>query len=208
MELDDKKRSFDGVVACIRDEGDKVRLIFDDVESNTQENPISWRFHTFFTWTTFDKKKVLESELTSEQYADIGFNLMARLAAIYTTSNENQVFTPDPQLTTEDEVEVAKLSESQVQMIDTALLSNTTERWRKVAMVVAMTMNSMPDTLDDIPDIYYGQRVRKFVRDGVLESQGNLASMRFAEVRLRTQTDEQDGECESRQRESRGEVSP
>jgi hypothetical protein len=186
MELDDKKRALDGVVACLRDEGDKVRLIFDDVESDTQENPISWHFHTFFTWTTFDKEKVLESELTNEQYADIGFNLMARLAAIYRTSKGNEVFTIDPSLTIEDEAEVAKLSESQVQMIDSALLSNTTERWRKVAMVVALTMSAMPESLDGIPDIYYGQRVRKLVSDGVLESQGDLASMRFAEVRLRT----------------------
>jgi len=91
----------------------------------------------------------------------------------------------DPPLTSEDEAEIAKLSELQVEMIDNALLSNISDRWRKVAMVVALTMSSMPETFDDIPDLYYAERVRKFVSDGVLKSQGNLASMRFAEVRLK-----------------------
>jgi len=57
MEMDDRKRAADGVVACIRDEGDELRLIFDDVESETREN----------------------------RYQEIGFNLMARLGAIYKT---------------------------------------------------------------------------------------------------------------------------
>ena len=87
MEMDDRKRAADGVVACIRDEGDKLRLIFDDVESKTLENPISWDFHTFYTWNTYDKEKFLESELTDEQYQEIGFNLMARLGAIYKAKN-------------------------------------------------------------------------------------------------------------------------
>ena len=83
--MDDRKRATDGVVACIRDEGDKLRLIFDDVESETEENPISWAFRTFYTWNTYEKVKVLESDLTDEQYQEIGFNLMARLGANYKT---------------------------------------------------------------------------------------------------------------------------
>jgi hypothetical protein len=90
MELDDRKRATDGVVACIRDEGDKFRLIFDDVESKSQENPTSWDFRTFFTWNMYDKDGILESELTDEQYQDIGFNLMARLAAIYKTKKRHE----------------------------------------------------------------------------------------------------------------------
>jgi len=90
MEMDDKKRATDGVVACIRDEGDKLRLIFDDVESENAVNPISWSFHTFYTWNTYEKEKVLESELTDEQYQEIGFNLMARLGAIYKTTRRRE----------------------------------------------------------------------------------------------------------------------
>jgi hypothetical protein len=90
MEMDDRKRAADGVVACIRDEGDKIRLIFDDVESKTEENPISWDFHTFYTWNTYVKEKALGSELTDEQYQEIGFNLMARLVAIHKTKREHE----------------------------------------------------------------------------------------------------------------------
>jgi len=90
MEMDDKKRASDGVVACIRDEGDKVRLIFDDVESRIHENPISWDFRTFFTWNTYDKEKFFEAELSDEQYQDIGFTLIARLAAIYKVRKKHE----------------------------------------------------------------------------------------------------------------------
>jgi len=36
-----------------------------------------------------EKEMILESELTDEQYQEIGFNLMARLGAIYKT-NKNK----------------------------------------------------------------------------------------------------------------------
>ena len=88
--MDDRKRAKDGVVACIRDEGDKLRLISDDVESEIELNPISWDFRTFYTWNTYEKEKVLESELTDEQHQEIGFNLMARLSAIYKTKKRIQ----------------------------------------------------------------------------------------------------------------------
>jgi hypothetical protein len=85
MELDDKKRSKDGVVACIRDEGHELRLIFDDVESENDINPISWNFRLFYTWHTYNKENLLECNLTDDQYRDIGLALMARLRAIYLT---------------------------------------------------------------------------------------------------------------------------
>jgi hypothetical protein len=82
---------------------------------------------------------------------------------------------------------VAKLSAEEVAAIDNALLAQIGDRWRKVAMVVAMVMSS-----DEagrrlrIPDIYYATRVREFARAGLIESQGNLRRMRFSEVRRRT----------------------
>jgi hypothetical protein len=85
MEMDYQKRATGGDVTCIRVEGDKLRLIFDDVASETEENPTSWDFGTNYTWNTYETEKVLESRLTDEQYQEIGFNLMARLGAIYKT---------------------------------------------------------------------------------------------------------------------------
>lgn len=86
MNVDDKKRTKDGVVACLRVEDKEARLIFDDVESDETTNPISWSYRAFFTWNTYELEKVLKSDLTDEQYQEIGFNLMARLGAIHKTS--------------------------------------------------------------------------------------------------------------------------
>src|SRR5688572_20843366 len=96
--------------------------------------------------------------------------------------------TPDPPLTSEEEQRVKQLSEYEIDEIDSALLSNTRLHWQKVAMVVALTMKSCEGRIPPIPDLFYGQRVRRLVETGVLESQGNLASMRFSEVRLSRHT--------------------
>lgn len=92
--------------------------------------------------------------------------------------------TPDPPLTPEQQAKLAQLTEAEIQAIDEALLSNAHYRWRKVAMVVGLTMSNLPNRVPGIPDLFYAQRVRKLVQDSRLESQGNLAYMRFSEVRL------------------------
>lgn len=91
----------------------------------------------------------------------------------------------DGPLTPEEEAMVARLSESEIREIDEALVAHAMRHWRKVAMVVGTTMSSLPNRVPGIPDVFYAMRVRKLVEDGVLESQGNLARMRFSEVRLR-----------------------
>jgi len=93
---------------------------------------------------------------------------------------------PDPPLTPEEQARVAQLSEGELQSIDDALLANATRRWRKVAMVVGMTMMHDRNPAPGIPDIFFAQRVRRLVERGLLESQGNLEFMRFSEVRLPT----------------------
>lgn len=87
---------------------------------------------------------------------------------------------------TPDQIElVEQLSSEEIQAIDSALLANCCDRWRKVARVVGTTMKELPSRVEGIPDIYYSQRVRKLVEAGLLESQGNLSSMRYSEVRRR-----------------------
>lgn len=91
---------------------------------------------------------------------------------------------PDPGMTKVEKAFVDKLSQEDVEIIDKTLLSNATNEWRKVAMIVAITMMNLPNRVQGIPDIFYAQRVRKLVEGGRLESQGNLKNMRFSEVRL------------------------
>jgi hypothetical protein len=87
-------------------------------------------------------------------------------------------------LTPEQQTRVEQLSGADIHLIDEALLSNAGYRWRKVARVVGTTMGRLPNPIVGIPDTFYAQRVRKLVADKRLESQGNLAYMRFSEVRL------------------------
>jgi len=90
----------------------------------------------------------------------------------------------DPDLTEKEKDLVATLTSDDLEQIDRHLLSHATPYWRKVALLVGLTMMELPNRVKGIPDIFYAQRVRKLVEDGYLESQGNLKSMRFSEVRL------------------------
>lgn len=97
---------------------------------------------------------------------------------------EDETPIPDPPLTPEEEAKVAQLTEREIAAIDEALMSNAKAQWRKVAMLVGLTMGELENRVRGIPDLYYAQRVRKLVEAGRLESAGNLAYMRFSEVRL------------------------
>ncbi len=91
---------------------------------------------------------------------------------------------PDRPLNAEEIALVSQLTDAQVAEIDGAIISHATNNWRKVAMIVALTMTKLPSRINGIPDLYYAQRVRKLVEAGKLESDGNLAYMCFSEVRL------------------------
>lgn len=97
---------------------------------------------------------------------------------------EEETPIPDPPLSPEEEARVAQLTEIEIRAIDEALMSNAKKRSRKVAMLVGLAMGQLQDRIQGIPDLYYAQRVRKLVESGRLESEGNLAYMRFSEVRL------------------------
>ena len=91
---------------------------------------------------------------------------------------------PDPPLDVEQSLRVSKLTQIELQEMDRQLLAQVSTSWRKVARIVAMTIRELRDSIPDVPDVYYAQRVQNLVALGQLESQGNLAYMRFSEVRL------------------------
>lgn len=95
--------------------------------------------------------------------------------------NEEQ---PDPPLTGEAQGRIDILTSDELQRIDEAILANASTQWRKVARVAGSAMSTNLGIVPDIPDVFYADRVRKLVAAGKLESQGNLAFMRFSEVRL------------------------
>lgn len=90
---------------------------------------------------------------------------------------------PDPPLDVEQSLRVSKLRQEDLWEMDRVLVAQTSEDWRKVARIVGTAISELSARLPNVPDIYYAQRVRHLVEAGELESQGNLAYMRYSEVR-------------------------
>jgi len=93
-------------------------------------------------------------------------------------------YSDDPELTMEEREFTSKLSSEKLEEIDNALLSEASKHYRKVARLVASMFSQKEIHVEGIPDIFYAERVRLLVKNGYLESQGNLKGMRFSEVRL------------------------
>ena len=64
--------------------------------------------------------------------------------------------------------------------VDDEIMRATTKDWRKVAMIVGITMQ----TFRGIKDLEIADRVKLLVSSGRLEAQGDLEQMRYSEVRL------------------------
>jgi hypothetical protein len=71
-----------------------------------------------------------------------------------------------------------------VDEIDATILSHARDRWLKVAMIAAQTMQQCGPGLSNEPFDIVVARVRALVARGRLVAQGNLSRPRFSEVRL------------------------
>ncbi len=91
---------------------------------------------------------------------------------------------PDTLMNDEEQAVANRLTPSEVERIDEALLSDCVSSFRKVARVIATALEQMPEQLDKVSVGYFAQRVIAMVDAGKLESQGNLEHIRFSEVRL------------------------
>lgn len=90
----------------------------------------------------------------------------------------------NPPLTAEEISAVGKLTEADFKIIDAAILANSSEGWLKVARVVSSTADALRNRFPDLSYVFYAQRLRWLVKKGHLKSQGNLAYMRFSEIRI------------------------
>ena len=90
----------------------------------------------------------------------------------------------DPELTDEQLEVVNRLTKEQIEKIDSALLNEANENWRKVARLVGFAIYNLKPEINNIPDIYFAQRAYSLVEKGLLVSQGNLGAMGFCEVKL------------------------
>jgi hypothetical protein len=64
------------------------------------------------------------------------------------------------------------------------MLSCAFPRWRKVAEIVGFAMDKLSAKYPKFSDVFFAERIRVLAEQGRLESQGDLSSMRFSEVRL------------------------
>lgn len=87
-------------------------------------------------------------------------------------------------LTAKEEAAVAELTEADLQAIDAMILANADHHWFKVARVIMRTEDALRERYPKLSYVFHAQRLIKLVEDGRLESKGNLAYMRFSEVRI------------------------
>ena len=85
MDVVDNKRPSIGLAVTLRDMGDGAsRIYFDDIVSEKYNNPKSWEFESFFTFSSsFENEKLDQLELDAEDYARIGKNIVMRLLALH-----------------------------------------------------------------------------------------------------------------------------
>jgi len=93
----------------------------------------------------------------------------------------------NPPMSTDEEAFVAKLTDEDLKIIGSAILANASNRWSKVARVVISTVNMLSDRYPGLSYVFYAQYLSRLADDGQLESRGNLAYMRFSEVRIPAQ---------------------
>ena len=89
----------------------------------------------------------------------------------------------DPQLTPDQKILVGNLSETDLKVIDDAILENISSRWKKVSFVIGTTMTNLENRIGGIPDVFYAQRIQYLRSKNLFESQGNLKKMRYSEIR-------------------------
>jgi len=59
----------------------QIRLIFDDVISDSDQWPQLWHSHVFFTHNDYDTESLRKMNLSEKQFAQIGEAVIARLLA-------------------------------------------------------------------------------------------------------------------------------
>jgi hypothetical protein len=77
MVTDKKKRL--GVLARLEPKGNKVRLVLEDAACMSGE---AWDVQRLFTHVDFDASAFDSTQLSERQLADIGLNVVTRLAAL------------------------------------------------------------------------------------------------------------------------------
>lgn len=83
MKHEEQVPSTSGVVCWLEAQPDgQVRLVMDDVARASVDGATGWKKKVLFTWRDYDETLFLQSDLSEHELADIGLNVVSRLAAI------------------------------------------------------------------------------------------------------------------------------
>jgi hypothetical protein len=84
METDNGKRGASGVVVSLVDIAPgQLRLVLDDVKNQSLSERGTWTHHVLFTFKDYTADDIINHKLSDKELADIGFNLLVRLAVLY-----------------------------------------------------------------------------------------------------------------------------
>jgi hypothetical protein len=90
----------------------------------------------------------------------------------------------DLQITPEQKAKVDQLSEAQMKEIDRSILENASHQWSQVSRLLLTTMIERKEGVTGLPELFYLERISNLVKEGFLESRGDLRDMKASEVRL------------------------
>ncbi len=80
---DDGRREGPGVVASLLETSDgRMCLVLDDVQYQLGVDASSWRADHFYTAREYSKKDLVEGTLGTQEFAQIGENILIRLLAL------------------------------------------------------------------------------------------------------------------------------
>lgn len=97
---------------------------------------------------------------------------------------DDEVSVLDLELRPAERVAAASLSPEDLRDIDRTILSHAGTRWRKVVMLVSLTMRDLGPRHLDLTDVFYVHRLAGPVAARQLEAMGNISYMRLSEVKL------------------------
>jgi hypothetical protein len=90
----------------------------------------------------------------------------------------------DGEPTAEEIANMKRATPLQAQAVDALILSKCTTAWRKVAMVVGASLDDFDTKFPELPYVYMQVRMLELENAGILEVQGDVMSIRAAEIRL------------------------
>jgi hypothetical protein len=101
---------------------------------------------------------------------------------------EHETPETNPPITADEKAAVRRLTDEELELIDTTILNSVRHDWQKLAMVCFRVHEKLCARFPVFSYSLYAQRIAFLADQGRLEAQGDLDYMRFSEVKLPTRS--------------------